>query len=79
MSSFPKCWRDHPDCFAHVNGKCLLLSNEFSDAIGRVYIPSPTKYRDRECPFCKTKEDAGGTYDELCEKYPLNPGKGERK
>lgn len=77
--SFPKCWSDHPDCFACVNGKCVLLSNEFFETFGRVYIPTPTKFKNRDCPFYKTPEVAGGTYDELREKYTLNPVKGDER
>ena len=79
MSGLPKCWSDHPDCFAGVNGKCVLLTHNFTEAFGQIYISAPTKFKDRDCPFYKTAEAAGGTFEELCEKYPLNPGKGEAK
>lgn len=72
MSKLPKCWYENDDCFAYKGGGCALLSSYFQEVIGKVYIPMTTKFKGRkDCPFHKSVEDAGGTYDELCDKYPV--------
>lgn len=68
-----KCHDEHPDCFARHGVMCSLLESYvmlnpkrplgFERRYG-------TKFRGG-CPFYKTAEEAGGSYDELCERYPL--------
>ena len=38
-----------------------------------------TKFPDGKCPFYKTTREAGGTYDQLCEKYPVYKDAEDRK
>lgn len=37
----PNCVKQHTDCFAHSEGRCGVLSN--------------TDFKDKDCPFYKTK------------------------
>lgn len=38
----PPCEKQHTDCFAHSNGRCAILSK--------------TDFREKDCPFYKTKK-----------------------
>ena len=64
-----KCYYyDGKDCFANECGKCRLLESYTDDKQRHHY---GTKDYQNECPFFKTAEEAGGTYHELQQQYPL--------
>jgi len=70
------------DCFAYADGKCkalesyILVNPELPLGIERRL---GTKFRHELCPFYKTAEEAGGTYDELCKKYPVDADRKDEK
>lgn len=67
-----KCHANHPDCFAYCDEKCKLLESYIQDhKLDGVIVRSYGTKFNYDCPFHKTIEQAGGTYDELCARYPL--------
>jgi len=62
-----KCYEKATNCFARFEGHCQLLES-FVDDNG---VRHPGNKFDEGCPFYKSAEEAGGTYQELCKAYPI--------
>ena len=63
-------------CFAWLDGRCRLLVSFVKttmDVFGQTRHQNicGTKFPYESCPFMKTVEEAGGTYDQLAHKWPI--------
>ena len=80
MAIHLKCWHPKTDYFARDDkGGCQCLQSTFKESNGRkVPIKTATRFNG-PCPFYKTAEEAGGTYEELRLQYPLYNVRGEEQ
>lgn len=75
-----KCYQKTTGCFAEKEGQCQLLESftKMDPKLGFPVRHYGTHFHGT-CPFYKTAEQAGGTYDELCIKYPIRTEGEERR